>query len=81
MLYPLSYEGWYGRGAVYRVDGPEAASSPGWGPRGPGAPGARGGGGGVLLHLARLVTGAGQVQFTLRTDLPHAPSTTTVTVY
>ncbi|SLJ83187.1 Uncharacterised protein [Mycobacteroides abscessus subsp. abscessus] len=36
---------------------------------------------GPQLGNLRLVTGAGQVQFTLRTDLPHAPSTTTVTVY
>ncbi|VFA95522.1 hypothetical protein [Nocardia farcinica] len=36
---------------------------------------------GPQLGNLRLVTGAGQVQFTLRTDLPHAPSITTVTVY
>ncbi|MBF6210037.1 hypothetical protein IU433_03215 [Nocardia puris] len=33
------------------------------------------------LGNVRLVTGAGNVTFTLTTDLPHAPSTTTFRVY
>ncbi|GAB4588251.1 hypothetical protein [Nocardia sp. IFM 10818] len=37
--------------------------------------------GGPQLGNLRIVTGPGQVTFTLKTDLPHSPSVTTFAVY